>query len=196
MRLADADTLEEALSFWFVLKRSQNMSVSGLFYVRKLHSCMQCSTKTTLNGRFRQVGAGFGAFANATEYGRFLYGERKCLLTILLQSHLKQELRELIGCEQMTLDQLYNCDQTGLCYRMLPGKTLASRSKREASAMKKMKERVILMPCSNATGIHMLPLLHGDWQVSKTPISTVLKMETKTSISSPLLFPEEFMDGL
>lgn len=35
----------------------------------------------------------------------------------------KVELQELLEREHLTLDQLYNCDETGLCYRMLPDKT-------------------------------------------------------------------------
>ena len=60
--------------------------------------------------------------------------------------------------ESITLEQLYNCDETGLCYRMLPTKTLAARNEKTAPGMKKAKERVTLMACSNATGSHKLPL--------------------------------------
>ena len=40
----------------------------------------------------------------------------------------KEELQELLKHEALTLEQLhmYNCDETGLCYRMLPSKMLAS----------------------------------------------------------------------
>ena len=71
----------------------------------------------------------------------------------------KDELQDVLEREQLTLDQLYNCDETGLFYRMLPNKTLAGRSEKDASAMKKQKERVTLMSCSNATGMHKLPLM-------------------------------------
>ena len=71
----------------------------------------------------------------------------------------KVELQELLEREHLTLDQLYNCNETGLCYRMLPDKTLAARSEKDAAAMKKQKERVTLMSCSNATGMHKLPLM-------------------------------------
>ena len=54
--------------------------------------------------------------------------------------------------EVLTLEQLYNCDETGLCYKMLPSKTLASRSEKEASSMKNQKDRVTLMACCNTTG--------------------------------------------
>ena len=71
----------------------------------------------------------------------------------------KKELQELLEREALTLEQLYNCDETGLCYRMLPSKTLASRSEKEASGMKNQKDRVTLMACCNATGTHRLPLM-------------------------------------
>ncbi len=71
----------------------------------------------------------------------------------------QNELQELMEREHLTLAQLYNCDKTGLCYRMLPTKTLAARREKDASAMKKQKERVTLMSCSNATGKHKLPLM-------------------------------------
>ena len=42
---------------------------------------------------------------------------------------------------------------------MLPNKTLTARSEKEAAGMKKQKELVTLMACSNATGSHKLPLM-------------------------------------
>lgn len=61
--------------------------------------------------------------------------------------------------ENLTLEQLYNCDETGLCYRMLPTKTIASRLEKCAPGMKKQKDRITLMACANATGTHKLPLM-------------------------------------
>ncbi len=69
------------------------------------------------------------------------------------------KLKEFMEQEGLTLEQLYNCDETGLCYRMLPAKTLASRGEKKAEGMKKQKDRVTLMACSNATGNHKLPLV-------------------------------------
>ncbi len=58
----------------------------------------------------------------------------------------------LMEREGLTLEHLYNCDETGLCYKMLPTKTIACRTEKEAPEIKKMKERVTLMACANATG--------------------------------------------
>lgn len=44
-------------------------------------------------------------------------------------------------------------------YKMLPYKTLASKNEAAASGYKKSKQRVTVSLCSNATGIHKLPLI-------------------------------------
>ena len=87
--------------------------------------------------------------------------------------HLLQQV--LVGCNRhgirglrlqgeklsadTTLEQIYNCDETGLYYRMLPTRTLAAKTEKNASGMKKQKERVTLMACSNGSGSHKLSLL-------------------------------------
>ena len=71
----------------------------------------------------------------------------------------KEKLLKLIEDEGFTLEQLHNYDETGLYYRMLPEKTLAARTEKEAPGMKKQKERITLIACSNATGTHKLPLM-------------------------------------
>ena len=72
---------------------------------------------------------------------------------------ISEFVQELIEEEGLTLEQIYNCDETGLYYRMLPDKTLAAKDETRAKGMKKQKERVTIMACSNATGNHKLPLV-------------------------------------
>ena len=72
----------------------------------------------------------------------------------------KRKLQEVMEKDGLTLEQLYNCDETGLYYRMLPEKTFASRFEKGVEGMKKQqKDCVTLMACSNATGNHELPLV-------------------------------------
>ena len=71
----------------------------------------------------------------------------------------RKKLQDIMEQEGLTLEQLYNCDETGLQYRMLPDKTLACRHEKGVAGMKKQKDRVTLMACSNATGKHKLPLV-------------------------------------
>ena len=55
-------------------------------------------------------------------------------------------------------DQLFNCDETGLYFKMLPGHTLASVHNRP-DGTKKAKDRVTINTCANASGTIKLPLL-------------------------------------
>lgn len=52
----------------------------------------------------------------------------------------KDHLFKLIEKEGISGEQLYNCDETGLMYKMLPVKTLASKKEAAAPGYKKSKE--------------------------------------------------------
>ncbi|CAG8804222.1 1741_t:CDS:2, partial [Gigaspora rosea] len=67
---------------------------------------------------------------------------------------------------QYELEDVYNADETGLFYRMLPNQTLA---KRPVAGSKQDKSRVTVLLAANATGSHKLrPLVIGH---SKKPRS-------------------------
>jgi hypothetical protein len=48
--------------------------------------------------------------------------------------------QEFIEENNYTLNQIFNCDETGLYYKMLPEKTLASSFEKSASGRKRQKE--------------------------------------------------------
>ena len=67
-----------------------------------------------------------------------------------------QDFVETNGC---TLNQIFNCDETGLYYKLLSKKTLASHFEKCADGRKSQKERVTINACSNALGSIKLSLL-------------------------------------
>lgn len=71
----------------------------------------------------------------------------------------KQDFKKQIKDSGYSYDQIYNCDETGLNYKMLPSKTLASRQEKSSPGHKRSKERLTVMACSNAFGKHKLPLM-------------------------------------
>ena len=100
----------------------------------------------------------------------FFFCNRHCIRGLRLQSErlsankeapepFKKELHDVIEREGLTPEQMYNCDETGLYYKRLPTKTLTTKAEKNASGMKKQKERVTLMASSNASGSHKLSLL-------------------------------------
>ena len=60
--------------------------------------------------------------------------------------------------DKLDSDQIFNCDETGLYFKMLPGHTLASVHK-QPDGTKKAKDRVTINACANASGTIKLPLL-------------------------------------
>ena len=71
----------------------------------------------------------------------------------------KQALAEWMVEKEIGPEQLYNADETGLYWKLMPSKTLAGASETTAPGHKKVKDRVSLLACANATGYHKLPLL-------------------------------------
>ncbi len=69
-----------------------------------------------------------------------------------------EELRSLIETDGYTRDQIFNADETGLWWRMTPSCSLHSGTTRAAN-LKKAKDRVTILGCSNASGSYRLPLV-------------------------------------
>ena len=67
----------------------------------------------------------------------------------------RRKLTELVEEKGLSLNQIFNCDETGLYWKLMPNKSLV----KEAKGFKKPKDRVTLMACSNSTGSIKLPLV-------------------------------------
>ena len=65
---------------------------------------------------------------------------------------------EMIARENLTRDQIYNADETALCWRAIPTRTLAGPCESKVEVSKADKERLTLVACSNASGSHKLDL--------------------------------------
>ncbi|XP_034938293.1 tigger transposable element-derived protein 4-like [Chelonus insularis] len=70
----------------------------------------------------------------------------------------KKNLQSITSISGLPLDKIYNCDETGLFLKIMPKRTLASKSEKSASNRKLAKTRSTIMMCSNASGTHKLPL--------------------------------------
>ena len=162
MRLADDEKLDKAVHLWFIQKRSQDMPISGPVLCEKatqLHAQLHDGDPDNLESSFQASRGWLWRFCQRHGIRQLSLQGEKVSSDVSAVEPFKKELQELLEREHLTLDQLFNCDETGLCFRMLPDKTLAARSEKDASAMKKQKERVTLMSCSNATGMLKLPLM-------------------------------------
>ena len=72
---------------------------------------------------------------------------------------IRQKLLKLIEDQQLTLNQVFNADETGLYWHLLPEKTLAGSYEKTAKNFKKPKDKVSILATANASGDFRLPLL-------------------------------------
>ncbi|KAJ4426024.1 hypothetical protein ANN_27651 [Periplaneta americana] len=73
--------------------------------------------------------------------------------------HYKSAFPNLVQTLDISAEQIYNCVETGLNYKILPSKTLAHKDETEASGCERNKHRVTLLACCNATATNKLPLM-------------------------------------
>ena len=71
----------------------------------------------------------------------------------------KEDLATMMEENQLGPHQLYNADETALYWKLMPSKTLASAGEAQAPGFKKVKDRVSILACANASGSQKLPLL-------------------------------------
>lgn len=157
VKKAKLDTLDEALFVWFCTERDRGLPISGPIIQQKA---------LQLNAKLPDGDPDFTASQGWLNRWKTRHGVRQ--LTVTGESissdknaaeKFQKEFEEFIKTEELTADQIYNTDESGLLYRMLPNKTLASKLEESAKGYKKSKDRLTIMACSNASGKHKFPLL-------------------------------------
>nr|XP_034336051.1 tigger transposable element-derived protein 4 [Crassostrea gigas] len=153
MRTAAYKDTEEAVLQWFKTARDQNVPVSGPLLIAKaqefasqLGDDFKCSTgwlerfKKRHSITFKRVCGESKSVADGTDA---MKAWASSLQTILAE------------CSP---SDIFNADETGLFFRLLPDKTLEFKGV-DCHGGKNSKERVTVMVCSNMSGNEKLPLL-------------------------------------
>lgn len=66
--------------------------------------------------------------------------------------------QEFVERENLQPEQIYGADQTGLFWKCLPSRTSAFDAEQGISSYRSSRDRLIIMCCANATGLHKLSL--------------------------------------
>ena len=64
------------------------------------------------------------------------------------------EFAKLVTDENLTPDQVYNADESALFWKCTPKRTLKSEDAESPTGYKASKDRVTIMGCGNAAGMH------------------------------------------
>ncbi|XP_037959124.1 jerky protein homolog-like [Teleopsis dalmanni] len=157
LRTSELPKMEKSLYRWFLCMRNKNWPVSALMLkekAKKLHS------------KFKEKEGDFYASDGWFQGFKKRYGIRLLQISgekLSSQSQLvdpfKEKLKDKIAEFELCNDQLYNADESGLFWKLLPEKTYVSTLEKRAPGVKSEKQRITFLCCSNATGSHKLKLL-------------------------------------
>lgn len=158
------DDVEKATYLWFLQERSRGTPISGpivrekaLQFYHQLHGEGSDKFKASpgwLDNFKRRHG-----IRQLRVVGEALSAEVDRIQPFIEMLHKK------IQDGGFAVEQLYNADETGLVWRLLPSKTLVSAQEKHASGGKSQKARITLLACANATGKHKLkPVLIGKYK--------------------------------
>ena len=148
--------VEQALLKWFKNARDQNVTISGeimrekaKFFAAKLEipdDEFECSVgwlerfKSRHGITFKRVCGESNSVAQNSEE----------------MENWKNKLANIL--DEFSADQIYNADETGIFYRLLPDKTLEFKNV-DCHGGKLSKDRLTALVCSNMSGTDKLPLL-------------------------------------
>uniref|UniRef100_A0A452HST6 HTH CENPB-type domain-containing protein n=1 Tax=Gopherus agassizii TaxID=38772 RepID=A0A452HST6_9SAUR len=143
VKFANNDSLDSALYQWFVQARSEGVPISGPILKAQAEKFDRL-----INGnesKFKASNGWLDRFKKRHTISQVLVFGEICSADKEAADFYPIELKKLLeeGC--YTVDQVYNCDETGLCFKMLPDCTLTTKTdshKREG--FKQRKDRVTL----------------------------------------------------
>ncbi|XP_050526828.1 jerky protein homolog-like [Daktulosphaira vitifoliae] len=155
MKKSSLSDMESALFEWFKQKRIEGLPISGPIVCEKakwFHENLKIEESFNASQGW--------LFRFKTRHGiRQLDIQGECLSGDLTAATLfNDEFNSMLSKLNLSPDQVYNADESGLFWKMLPSKTLAAQSEKSAPGHKSSKERLTIMTCSNATGTHKIKL--------------------------------------
>ena len=146
--------LESALQIWFTTARSQNVVITDAVLrekAKQFGSELSITEFQYSNGWLQRFKGRCGIASQV------ICGESAGVDPAVI-SRGRQYAAEVV--KEYSLRDVYNLDETGLFFRMLPDRSLTTKDKTKGA--KKPKERISVMLCSNADGSDKLrPLVIG-----------------------------------
>ena len=122
MRLSDDDALDKAVYLWFVQERSKGTPISGPLIMEKARMLHRAMYPDATEEAFKASQGWLHRFKQRHGIRELrLQGESLSADTSSIDPY-KQKLWQYIEEKQLTLHQIFNADETGLYWRLLPKK--------------------------------------------------------------------------
>lgn len=156
MKKPKHELLEDALYCWFLQKRSTGQPISGPLLCEK---AIELNNKVGGDESFVASHGWLHRFKSRHGIRELEIQGEKMSANVDAANSFKDDFKKKLNENNYDLDFVYNADETGLNWKSLPSKSLASRRENSAPGYKTSKERVTILVCANATGTHKIPLL-------------------------------------
>lgn len=156
VKAGEFSKMEEALYSWFIKERARHTPINAELLKEK---SLTFYNKIYGKDDFKASDGWFTKFK--VRYGIRLLtvtGEKLSSDDAAVDPFIKRFLKHVdeVG---LTGDQVYNADESGLFWKLFPRKSYVHQNEASAPGFKVPKDRVTILPCSNATGTHKLKLL-------------------------------------
>lgn len=144
---------------WFKQKRMEGIPISGPMICEK---AVQLNSQLKGDSKFNASEGWKWRFCKRHGIRNFSVHGEKLSANKDAADEFITSFNQFVKDEKLSMEQIFNCDETGLYFRLLPDQTLAASFEKSASGRKKSKDRVTINACPNATGTIMLPLQNED----------------------------------
>lgn len=155
-RCGEYKQMEEALYLWFIQERRRNTPITAdIFKQKALYFYENIYKKTDFrasDGWLTKFKTRYG-IRLLTVTGEQVSSDHAAVSPFI--ERFRQTIVELGLCDE----QVYNADESGLFYKLLPKKSYVHQAEASAPGRKLLKNRITFMPCANAAGTHKLKLL-------------------------------------
>lgn len=148
--------IEDALYTWFLQERSKHTPISGDLIKEKARFFYKEITK---KDDFRASTGWLDKFKKRFGIRLLTTTGEKLSCDFEAVEPYKEKFKKTLEELNLCPDQIYNADESGLFWRVLPNKTFVHKAEASAPGRKMSKDRLTFMPCSNASGTHKLELL-------------------------------------
>ncbi|XP_033299463.1 jerky protein homolog-like [Bombus bifarius] len=148
--------LENIIYRWYLRNRDKSVRVTGKMISQK---AMELKEKLQIKSSFIGSARWVVSFKNRYRLRKQDIDEHFRITNRAEADIVKSNFEKLLLCEGYSLDNIYNADNTGILWRVLPEKTSIFDRQRTPTSKRRMKEKVTAFLCTNVTGSHMLPIL-------------------------------------
>lgn len=150
------EKLDKATFLWFTQEREKGVPIGGPLIQEK---ALQLNKKLNGDPTFTASNGWLDRWKKRHGVRQLTVTGEKLSADCAAADKFVDEFVDLIASENISPQQVYNADESGLNFKALPTKSLASKEELSAPGFKINKERLTILACSNATATHKLPLM-------------------------------------